>query len=108
MIVDGRIEGKIIYIGEEQEVGKNNLRKKTFVVEENSDKEYKSSLSIDLIKDRVDMVNEFAVGDVVLVSVNFRANEYNGKYYNSITAWRIDKSDGSVSGNNDADDDLPF
>lgn len=107
MIVDGRIEGKIVHIGQEEQVGKNNLRKRSFVVEEAGDKEYKSSLAIDLLKDRVEMLDGYNVGDVVKVSVNFRANEYNGKYFNSISAWRIEKSDGT-SAAPEADDDLPF
>ena len=44
---------------------------------------------------------------MVQASLNFRASEYNGKYYNNITAWRIDKKDGS-SAAPEGDDDLPF
>lgn len=106
MIVDGRVEGKIIYIWEEQSVGQSWVRKKTFVIEEDTDKEYKGSMAIDLIKDRVDMINEFKIWDFVKVQLNFRANEYNGKYYNWITAWKIDKADGSSSSSDW--EDLPF
>ena len=84
------------------------MRKLTFVVEEVSDKDYKGSLAIDLIKDKVDMMNDFKVGDMVSVAVNFRATEYNGKHYNGITAWRISKTDGSSKGGSSSDDDLPF
>lgn len=79
------------------------------MIEENENKDYKSSLAIDLIKDRVDLADDMKVGDVVQVSVNFRANEYKGKYYNSITAWRIDTTGAGSSANTTADeDDLPF
>ena len=38
-----------------------------------------------------DKLKEFNlhIGDVASVSVNFDAREYNGKWYNSIRAWRV-------------------
>jgi len=94
-------KGKIIYIWEEQTVGKNNLRKKTFVLEEISDKQYKGSIVIDLIKDKVDLIKDCVEWDVVTAELNFRANEYNGKWYNGISAWKIDVQDSTSW-------DLPF
>ena len=33
------------------------------------------------------------VGDNVIVSFNVSSREYNGKYYNDLSAWRVDKQD---------------
>lgn len=104
-------EGKIIFIGNVETVGQNGLQKRTFVLEEHTDKEYKWWIAIDLIKDKVDMINAFKVGDIVKVSLNFRTNysENTQKYYNSISAWRIDGVSGSSDNNSSSnDDDLPF
>lgn len=104
-------EGKIIFIGNVETVGQNSLQKRTFVLEEHTDKEYKGWIAIDLIKDKVDMIDSFKVGDLVKVSLNFRTNysENTQKYYNSITAWRIDGlgASGSAPASSN-DEDLPF
>jgi hypothetical protein len=42
-------EGKISFISEKQQVGQNNLDKISFILVENTDKEYKSSIVIDLL-----------------------------------------------------------
>lgn len=104
-------EGKIVHIGDIETVGQNGLQKRTFVLEENSDKEYKWGIAVDLIKDKVDMINSFKVGDLVRVSLNFRTNysENTQRYYNSITAWKIDGMAASSSNaSSSQDDDLPF
>lgn len=111
------IEGKIIYIGTEESVGQQWLRKRSFVVEEVSDKERKSSLAIDLFKDKTALLDEFNIGDMVRVGINYKANQYNGKWYNSISAWKLDKSWSNGGAAPDAgyapsyqpvNDDLPF
>lgn len=103
-------EGKIVSIGNVETVGQNGLQKRTFVLEENSDKEYKGGVAIDLIKDKVDMINSFKVGDLVRVSLNFRVNysENTQRYYNSITARKIEGLGTTSSSPSSQDDDLPF
>jgi len=84
-------EWKLIFIWPVETVWQNGLQKRTFVLEEVSDKDYKGSIAIDLIKDKVNMINEYKVGDVVSVWLNFRANysENSKKYYNGVNAWNI-------------------
>ena len=57
------------------------------------------------------------VGDKVTVSFNIKCNEYKGKYYTSLGAWRIEKVDGAETNvtepqalpvTEDEDIDLPF
>lgn len=114
--MDITLEGKIIAIGALEHVGQNNLPKRTFVLEEVTDKEWKWWVAIDLLKERTSLVDECQVWDHVKVAVNFRANQYNNKRYNSISAWRIDKLNGASASNdtapqpsyNEVDDELPF
>lgn len=102
-------EGKIIFIGEVETVGQNALQKRTVVLEEVTDRDFKWGISFDLIKDKVNLIDSFHVGDVVKVSLNFRTNysENTNRYYTSISAWRIDGVNGG-SAPMDANDDLPF
>lgn len=95
----------------EETVWQNNLRKISFVLEEESDKEFKSSISVDSFGDKVDMIKEFKQWDKVKVGLNFRAREYNGRRFNGISAWKIDRLEWANSSSKPsapADDDLPF
>lgn len=102
-------EGTITYIGDIETVGQNALQKRTVVLEEITDREFKWGISFDLIKDKVNLIEPFQVGDSVKVSLNFRTNysENTGRYYTSISAWRIDGINGGSNGSSQ-DDDLPF
>ena len=105
-------EWKITHIWPVELVGKNQLEKRTFVLEEVSDKEYKGSIAIDLIKDKVNMIDQYKVGDIVSVGLNIRANysEGTGRYYNGINAWSVKKVSSWDNHNfpEDTDDKLPF
>jgi len=98
------IEGKIIFISEEAIVGQKELPKISFVIEESSDREFKNSLMIDLLGEKTEMIKSFREGDVVKVFLNYRAKEYNGKWFNSIGAWKIESLGSSAPVN----DELPF
>ena len=86
-------EWTIKFIGDVETVGSNGLQKRTFVLEEVSEKEYKGSIAIDLIKEKVNSLNEYKVGDTVKAELNLRTNysDNTRKYYNSITAWKIER-----------------
>jgi len=83
--------GTIIKIWAIETVGKNAIEKRTVVLEEVNDKDYKGGIAFDLIKDKTKLIDWYKVGDVVTVSLNFKTNYYEVKdtYYNSITAWKI-------------------
>jgi len=102
---------KIIHIWEEEKIGDKELPKIMFVVEE-LDSQYPSSISIDLLWDKTQMLSSYNVWDTVTASLNFRAREYKWRYFNGITARKITWWDASwawVSTTTpDEDDDLPF
>jgi len=103
-------EGIITMIWQEETVWANNSRKVTFVIEEETDREFKGSIAIDLWNDKADLIKDFKEGDRVKAWLNFRAREYNGRWFNGVSAWRLDKLDWSapVAKAAPADDDLPF
>jgi hypothetical protein len=95
----------------EETVGQNNLRKLTFVLEEDTDKEYKGSVAVDIFGDKVDMMKEYKKWDKVKAGLNFRAREYNERWFNGVSARRIDRAEWATASSNPsapADDDLPF
>ncbi|MDR2189822.1 MAG: DUF3127 domain-containing protein [Candidatus Peribacteria bacterium] len=98
------IEGKILFISEETKVGQKELPKISFVIEENSDREFKNSLMIDLLGDKTELIKSFKEGDSIKVFLNYRAREYDGRWFNSIGAWKIE----ALGGSSNASEDLPF
>ena len=109
-------EGKIIKLLPEETVGKNNLRKQTIVLEEINDREWKGGLVVDFFNDKIDLVKWFKEGDHVAVGINTRANEYNGRWFNWVSGWKIDAiaSNGweaapaAAAPTEEYSDDLPF
>lgn len=92
-------------------VWKNNLEKRTVVLDEHTEKEYKWGIAFDLIKDKIALIDKFKVWDIVDVSLNFKASEYNGRYFTNISAWKIELVTEGMGGHAfpEADDNsLPF
>lgn len=104
--------GKIIYKGKRETIGQNGMEKLSLVLEEISDKDYKSSLMIECFKDKIDMVENLGVGDTIKAYVNPRAREYNGRRYNTVACRKVDiiaqGAGGSSDSGYDDNDDLPF
>ena len=125
------IAGRIKLISDIQTFD-SGFRKRELVV--TTEEQYPQHILIELLGDRIDIVNPFSVGDDVRVSINIRGREWvnpqgETKYFNSITGWRIEKlqADPSMGGGNpmgqptpstptpsappmqeDEDDDLPI
>ena len=87
-------------------------QKMSFVVD--NGEQYNNILCFGLFgSEKIENFNKYnKEGDNVEVSFNVNCNEYNGKYYTSLDAWKVFKEDNSNnSGNNieeDSSDDLPF
>ena len=103
-------EGKITKKWTLQQVWKNNLDKISLLLEEVNDKEYKASIKVDFLKDIAREVNEnYKKWMHVSVDLNSRVSEYNWKYYNNITWWRINQTKTDEQSTPlDTAQDLPF
>lgn len=98
----------ITVMWQEETVWQNNTRKITVVLEEDSDRDFKQSLVLEQLWDKkVDMAKSFSQWDKVKATLDCRAREYNGRRYNSLSAWRMEKVWGASAPTN-TDDDLPF
>lgn len=113
--VTGKIE-KYLDVQEGTTKGGEQWKKQSFLVR--TDEKYNNLYSFELFAkgdglDKIDNLLKYnKEGDVVKVSFNVSTNEYNGKYYTSLSAWRVDngkQSEGTAS-NTVAEvvDDLPF
>lgn len=82
------IKGKIKLIGELQTFD-SGFTKLQIVVSEDS--QYPNDIPVDFLKDKTDYLQNFNIGDNVVVNANIKGSEYNGKYYVGLTAWTIKK-----------------
>jgi len=85
--------------------------KLTFVGETNE--EYNNLYAFELFgQEKVENFNKFnKVGDVVNVEFNVNTREWEGRYFTSLSAWRIDKAQGGTQApaqDDNGADDLPF
>lgn len=66
----------------------SGFTKREFVV--TTKEQYPQDLKFELVKDKTSLIDSYKKGDDVKVSFNIRGNEYNGRYYVNLGAWRIE------------------
>jgi hypothetical protein len=91
------IEGKVKMVGETQTFGNNGFRKREVVV--TTEEQYPQHILVEFVHDKVDLLNNFNVGQPVKISINLRGREWTNpqgevKYFNSIQGWRIEAGQG--------------
>lgn len=91
--MDLSITGKIIAVlpiqqGTSQRTG-NPWSRQTYVLE--TQEQFSKKCAFDVMG--VDRINNMAIkqGEVLTVHVDIDAHEYNGRWFNSITAYRVDR-----------------
>ena len=76
------------------------------------DAKYPQDILFQTINDKMDVLESLGVGQVVEVSYNVRGREFNGRYYNTLDAWKIEVTGSKPSQPStqpiELDDDLPF
>ena len=94
------LQGKIKMIDETKTYGANGFRKREMVM--TTEEQYPQHILIEFVQDKTDLLNAYQVGMNVKISINVRGREWvnpqgETKYFNSITGWRIENIDQSVS-----------
>ncbi|TMM59358.1 DUF3127 domain-containing protein [Maribacter algarum] len=87
------IQGKVKMVGETQTFGNNGFRKREIVV--TTEEQYPQHIMVEFVQDKTDLLNNYAVGQSVKISINLRGREWTNpqgevKYFNSIQGWRIE------------------
>lgn len=85
------IIGKLIHVGDVEQVGQNAVDKRTIALE--TVEQYPQQIGIDLMKEKTGLVKSNDVGRQVTVHVNLRGREYNGKYYVNLNGWKVEFND---------------
>jgi hypothetical protein len=87
------LTGTIKVIGDTQEFD-SGFKKRQFVITTPGD--YEQDIALEFFRDKCDVLNKYKVGDSVDVWFNVTGNEYNGKYYVNLNAWRIAMTSGTT------------
>jgi hypothetical protein len=76
------------------------------------DAKYPQDILFQTINDKMDVLESLGVGQQVEVSYNVRGREFNGRYYNTLDAWKVEVTGSKPSQPStqpiELDDDLPF
>jgi hypothetical protein len=77
----------------------SGFRKREVVI--TTEEQYPQHILVELLGDRVDIINSFVVGNDVTISINIRGREWvnpqgETKYFNIITGWKIERITPSV------------
>ena len=64
------------------------FQKREFVI--TTAEQYPQDVKFEVVKDKCAVLDRYAVGQSVAVSFNVRGNEFRGKYYVSLQAWKIE------------------
>ena len=88
------MEGKVKVIEDTQTFG-SGFQKREFVV--TSEEKFPQDLKFECTKEKIELLEKVRTGDQVKVSFNIRGNEYKGRYFVNLQAWRIENGGGEVS-----------
>ena len=66
-----------------------------------TDEQYPQPVIIEFLSDKIDLLDKVKEGDKVKIGINIRGREWTNpqgevKYFNSITAWKLEKEGGSA------------
>lgn len=121
------LEGTVKKIHDEFENEAKTFKKTEALITIDETSQYPQDIPIEAVNKNSSMFDAVNVGDVISVDINLRGNEFNGRNYVSINAWRLSitskgtgvpdsdpapiepTGDATAGGDTDgAVDDLPF
>ena len=104
-----KLNGTIKLVGEVQTFD-SGFVKREFVI--TTKEQYPQDVKFEVTKEKATDFEKYnKVGDNVEVTFNVRGNEYNGKYYVNLQAWKVFKADAKPSepvASVEPVDDMPF
>lgn len=112
------IKGKLVEIFDTVQIT-DTFKKREFIIEDSKNPEYPEFIKVELIQDKVDLLDSLSVGDQINVLINIKGRKWqdkegNIKYFNSIQGWKIENDNDGINldikepENSSSDDDLPF
>jgi hypothetical protein len=87
------LTGRIVELAPTQQVS-DKFRKREFVIEYAENTQYPEFIKLELVQDKCELLDKFAVGQEVEVQFNLKGRRWTDakgevKYFNSLQAWKI-------------------
>ncbi len=113
------LTGRIKLIRDEQTFP-SGFTKREFVI--TTEEQYPNDIQFELLKEKGNLITAFKEGDRIKISFDIRGREWQGKYFNSLVAWKVETAGAATSASAPMppapvesfnappamDDDLPF
>ncbi len=109
MELKGRLEQKLEVEKGTSKAGKD-WQKQTIIIDNGDQYNPKTAISF-FAEEKVKMLEKFNIGQEITVGVNISSREFNGRWYNEISGWKISEATASTPNptlNESETDDLPF
>ncbi len=87
------MEGTVKVI-EEMQTFSSGFTKREFVL--TTEEKFPQDVKFECTKEKVELVDKLRTGDKIKVSFNVRGNEYKGRYFVNLQAWRVENGGGAV------------
>ena len=114
------IKGKLVEIFDTVQVTET-FKKTEFIIEDNKNPEYTEYIKVELIQDKVSLLDSLNIGDEINVLINIKGRKWEDKegnirYFNSIQGWKIESENKGINQDTPSetesqesdDSDLPF
>ena len=113
------IKGKLVEKFETVQITET-FKKREFIIQENKNPEYPEYIKVELIQDKVSLLDSLNIGDEINVLINIKGRKWedkegNIKYFNSIQGWKIESENENTTQENqteninkESEEDLPF
>ena len=113
------IKGKLVEKFETVQITET-FKKREFIIQENKNPEYPEYIKVELIQDKVSLLDPLNIGDEINVLINIKGRKWedkdgNMKYFNSIQGWKIESENQNTTQeipseniNQENEEDLPF
>jgi hypothetical protein len=88
--MEHKLKGKLILKSEPRQIS-DKFRVMDFVIQ-TPDEKYPQSIQFQLLNDRIQEMDNFTIGEELEVRFDIRGREHNGRYYNSLNAYKIESS----------------
>lgn len=60
------------------------------------DGRYPQDINLEFVQDKVSLLESLQPGEAVKVSFDIRGREYNGRYFNNLQGWKVERLDGGA------------
>ena len=101
------IQGKLIEIFDTIQITET-FKKREFIIQDNKNPEYPEYIKVEVIQDKVSLLDNINIGDEINVLINIKGRKWedkegNIKYFNSIQGWKIESENLNLNQDNNDD-----